>query len=157
MDVPFTKGKSDRASAAAVAHADGNIGFKHAGSFVHTYSRIDLNAPEYIAVLNWASEVCGANFKTAHRCIMIMEMLLLLEDNKFANHIKNTWNVAPRSVLKEREEKTAMTTTTIGKKAKKAKKKEKKNKNKKSAAASPNPPPPPSLIRRSPRLKRSSK
>ena len=63
VDVPFTKGKSDRASAAAVAHADGNIGFKHAGSFVHTYSRIDLNAPEYIAVLNWASEVCGANFK----------------------------------------------------------------------------------------------
>ncbi|CAL6343899.1 unnamed protein product [Bathycoccus prasinos] len=157
VDVPFTKGESDRASAAAVAHADGNIGFKHAGSFVHTYSRIDLNAPEYIAVLNWASEVCGANFKTAHRCVMIMEMLLLLEDNKFANHIKNTWNVAPRSVLKEREEKTAMTTTTIGKKAKKAKKKEKKNKNKKSAAASPNPPPPPSLIRRSPRLKRSSK
>ena len=79
---------------------------------MHTYSRIDLNAPEYIAVLNWASEVCGANFKTAHHCVMIMEMLLLLEDNKFANHIKNTWNVAPRSVLKEREEKTAMTTTT---------------------------------------------
>ena len=157
VDVPFTKGKSDRASAAAVAHADGNIGFKHAGSFVHTYSRIDLNAPEYIAVLNWASEVCGANFKSAHHCVMIMEMLLLLEDNKFANHIKNTWNVAPRSVLKEREEKTAMATTTIGKKTKKEKKKEKKNKNKKSAAASPNPPPPPSLIRRSPRLKRSSK
>ena len=82
-----------------------------------------------------------------------MEMLLLLEDNKFANQIKKTWNVAPRSVLKEREKTTAMTTTTIGMKAKK----EKKNKNKKSAAASPNPPPPPSLIRRSPRLKRSSK
>ena len=180
VDVPFTRGKSDRDASAAFMEgclsvqgysalvrrhlkvklkgaADGNIGFKHAGSFVHTYSRIDLNAPEYIAVLNWASEVCGANFKTAHHCVMIMEMLLLLEDNKFANQIKNTWNVAPRSVLKEREKTTAMTTTTIGKKTKKEKKKEKKNKNKKSAAASPNPPPPPSLIRRSPRLKRSSK
>ena len=101
VNVPFTKDKSSSASAATVAHTLDNDDFKYAGSFVHTYSRIDLNAPEFIAVLNWASEVCGANFKTTHHCIMIIETLLQLEDNKFSRQIKSARKLAPpRSVLK---------------------------------------------------------
>ena len=77
---------------------------------MQTHARIDLNAPEFIAILNWASEVCGANFNTTHRCIMILERLLLLEDNNFLSQIKSTWKNVPRSVLKERKE-----TKTTGK------------------------------------------
>ena len=113
VNVPFTKGKSDRASTVAEGYIDGDDhggDSKYAGSFVQTHARIDLNAPEFIAILNWASEVCGANFNTTHRCVMILERLLLLEDNNFLSQIKSTWKNVPRSVLKERKE-----TKTTGK------------------------------------------
>ena len=113
VNVPFTKGKSDRASPVAKGYIDGDDHggeSKYAGSFVQTHARIDLNAPEFIAILNWASEVCGANFNTTHRCVMILERLLLLEDNNFLSQIKSTWKNVPRSVLKERKE-----TKTTGK------------------------------------------
>ena len=66
VNVPFTKGKSDRASPVAKGYIDGDDHggeSKYAGSFVQTHARIDLNAPEFIAILNWASEVCGCELQ----------------------------------------------------------------------------------------------
>ena len=113
VNVPFTKGKSDRASTVAEGYIDGDDhggDSKYAGSFVQTHARIDLNAPEFIAILNWASEVSRCELNTTHRCVMILERLLLLEDNNFLSQIKSTWKNVPRSVLKERKE-----TKTTGK------------------------------------------
>ena len=111
VNVPFTKGKSDRASTVAEGYIDGDDhggDSKYAGSFVQTHARIDLNAPEFIAILNWASEVCGALIPRT--VASDFRTVVLLEDNNFLSQIKSTWKNVPRSVLKERKE-----TKTTGK------------------------------------------
>jgi hypothetical protein len=37
---------------------------KYAGTFLETLQKLDLNTPDFLAILNWASEVCGASFRS---------------------------------------------------------------------------------------------
>jgi hypothetical protein len=55
---------------------------KYAGTFLETLQKLDLNTPDFLAILNWASEVCGASFRSTHQCVIFFERLLLLGDSK---------------------------------------------------------------------------